>query len=86
MNTPARPDARILGDVLEEVERDPRLRRHGVSISVEAGIVTLTLHGCVEWASQIDDVEWVVRGVSGVRGVSNRLTVSLTWHPHPHRK
>lgn len=68
-----RTDADIAAAVTRALETDAHLPIERLDVTVSKGWVTL--RGSVEWQFQKNDAGRVVRRLSGVRGVSNLLTV-----------
>jgi osmotically-inducible protein OsmY len=63
----------IQADVANALHWAVAIPRHKVTAVVDHGMVTL--HGVVERAYQRSFAEAIVRGVSGVTGVNNELSV-----------
>ncbi len=70
----ARTDADIARGVRDALEWDAFVPDEKITSTVSLGIVTL--EGAVQTWSQRADAERVVRGLSGVRGVINQITVA----------
>jgi osmotically-inducible protein OsmY len=68
-----RPDPDIAAAVTRALEWDASIPVEKIDITVSKGWVTL--RGEVEWQYQKSDADRVVRRLSGVRGVSNLLSV-----------
>ena len=68
-----RSDADIAAAAIRALEWDAFVRVDQLDITVSKGWITLK--GQVEWQYQKQDAERVVRRLSGVRGVSNLITV-----------
>jgi osmotically-inducible protein OsmY len=68
-----RTDADIAAAALHALEWDAVVPTEKVKVTVAKGWITLT--GEVEWPYQRTDAERVVRRLTGVKGVSNLLTV-----------
>jgi osmotically-inducible protein OsmY len=71
----AKTDHEIQLDVIAEIERDWRFRPAEVGIEVDDGIVTLT--GTVSSFLKVGEAAEIAARVSGVKGVANKLTVTL---------
>ncbi len=71
--TSERTDADIAAAVARALEWDAFIPTDKVKVTVSKGWVTL--EGEVEWQYQKQDAERVVRRISGVRGVTNLVTV-----------
>lgn len=54
--------------------------KEGVKVRVDNGWVTL--HGEVKWAYQRDDAERAIRGLTGIKGVSNMIAVKNSADAH----
>ena len=72
--TSERTDADIAAAVARALEWDAFIPTDKVKVTVSKGWVTL--EGEVEWQYQKQDAERVVRRISGVRGVTNLVTVT----------
>jgi len=68
-----RTDADIAEAVLRALKWDAFIPEDKVKVTVSNGWVTL--EGEVEWDYQRQDAEWAVRRVTGVRGVTNLISV-----------
>ncbi len=68
-----RTDADIAAAAIRALEWDALVPTEKLDITVSKGWVTLK--GAVEWQYQKQDVEMVVRRLSGVKGVTNLITV-----------
>ena len=68
-----RTDADIAAAAVRALEWDAFVSVDNLDVTVSKGWVTLK--GTVEWQYQKDDAERVVRRLTGVKGVSNLLTV-----------
>jgi osmotically-inducible protein OsmY len=68
-----RTDADIAAAAIRALEWDAFLPADKVKVSISKGWVTL--EGEVDWQFERDDAERVVRRLTGVRGVTNLLTV-----------
>jgi osmotically-inducible protein OsmY len=79
--TAERTDADIAAAVTRALEWDAFVPTDRVKVTVSKGWVTLD--GEVEWGFQRADAERVVRRISGVRGVSNLITVRPRAKPSP---
>jgi osmotically-inducible protein OsmY len=71
--TAERTDADIAAAAVRALEWDAVLPTEKIDVTVSKGWVTLT--GEVQWQYQREDAERVVRRLSGIRGVSNLITV-----------
>jgi osmotically-inducible protein OsmY len=60
-------------EVANALHWDLAIPRHRVTAEVDAGVVTL--RGIVERAYQRSHAEAIVRGVTGVTGVKNKIAV-----------
>jgi osmotically-inducible protein OsmY len=69
-----RTDTDVAEAVVRALENDPVVPANNLKVTVDKGWVTL--RGEVEWQYQRAEAEKVVRGVSGVRGVTNLITVN----------
>ncbi|HKI38561.1 MAG TPA: BON domain-containing protein [Gemmataceae bacterium] len=67
MNT----DTRLLRDVVEELQREPRLEGARIEVAALEGVVTLT--GCVPAYAQVFTAEGAAKRVTGVRAVANQI-------------
>lgn len=67
-------DTDIAHKVRETLRWDVRVPHERIESTVSAGSVTLT--GTVDYLSQREDTERALRRLSGVRGVTNRITVT----------
>jgi osmotically-inducible protein OsmY len=76
-----RTDADIAAAVTRALEWDTFVDTDKVEVTVSKGWVTLT--GEVEWGFQRADAERAARRITGVRGVSNMITVRPRQHPSP---
>jgi osmotically-inducible protein OsmY len=76
-----RTDADIAAAVTRALEWDTFIDTDKVKVTVSKGWVTLT--GEVEWGFQRADAERAARRITGVRGVSNLITVRPRQHPSP---
>lgn len=68
-----RPDADLAAAVVQALESDAGLRIENLKVSVSEGWVTLS--GEVEWHYQKEDATRVVRRLTGVRGITNLISV-----------
>lgn len=68
-----RDDADIARAAIERLAWDTGTPRDAVKVKVEKGWVTLT--GQVDWHYQMEAAEREVRGLMGVLGVSNQVTI-----------
>jgi osmotically-inducible protein OsmY len=66
-------DAQIAKAAADRLEWDAETPRDAVKVKVEKGWITLT--GTVEWHFQKDAAEREVRGLSGVVGVFNQISI-----------
>ncbi len=64
-------DTCLVRDVLEELQREPRLE--GARIEVEARDGVVTLSGCVPVYAQVFVAESAAKRVAGVRAVANQI-------------
>ena len=69
-----RTDADIAAAAVRAIEWDAFLPADKIDVTVSKGWVTLK--GTVEWQYQKEDVERVVRRLTGVTGVTNSITVT----------
>jgi osmotically-inducible protein OsmY len=76
-----RTDADIAAAVSRALEWDAFVPVDTIDVTVSKGWVTLK--GEVEWGFQRADAERVVRRITGVRGVSNQITVRPRVKPSP---
>jgi osmotically-inducible protein OsmY len=76
-----RTDADIAAAVTRALEWDTFIDTDKIDITVSKGWVTLK--GEVEWGFQRADAERVTRRITGVRGVSNLISVRPRQHPSP---
>jgi osmotically-inducible protein OsmY len=76
-----RTDADIAAAVTRAMEWDAFLDTDKVDVTVSKGWVTLK--GEVQWGFQRADAERVARRITGVRGVSNLITVKPRAKPSP---
>lgn len=76
-----RTDADIAAAVTRALEWDAGIDTDRVDVTVSKGWVTLS--GEVEWGFQRADAERAARRITGVRGVSNMITVRPRQHPSP---
>jgi osmotically-inducible protein OsmY len=79
--TAERTDADIAATVLRALEWDAYVPLDRIKVTVSKGWVTL--EGDVDWQFQRDDAERVVRRLTGVRGVTNLITVRPRVKPSP---
>lgn len=68
-----RADDQIAAAAVERLNWDPTVPRDAVTVTVEAGWITLT--GQVEWNYQREAAEEDVRGLTGVVAVTNDITI-----------
>ena len=68
-----RDDADIAGAAINRLAWDSSVHRDSVMVKVEKGWVTLS--GEVDWNYQKSAAEYEVRGLLGVIGVSNKITI-----------
>jgi osmotically-inducible protein OsmY len=71
--TAERTDADIAAAAVQALEWDASLSIENLDVTVSKGWVTLK--GTVEWQYQKNDAERVVRRLTGVKGVTNLITV-----------
>jgi osmotically-inducible protein OsmY len=76
-----RTDADIAAAARQALEWDAAIPRDAVKVTAGKGWVTL--EGEVEWEYQKEDAERVVRRLTGVRGVTNLITVTPHIQPAP---
>ncbi len=76
-----RTDADIAAAARQALEWDAAIPSDAVKVTVSKGWVTL--EGEVEWQYQKEDAERVVRRLTGVRGVTNLITVKPHIQPSP---
>ena len=76
-----RTDADIAAAVTRALEWDTFIDTDKVDVTVSKGWVTLS--GEVDWGFQRADAERAARRITGVRGVSNMITVRPRQHPSP---
>jgi osmotically-inducible protein OsmY len=76
-----RTDADIAAAVTRALEWDAAIDIDKLDVTVSKGWVTLK--GEVAWGFQRADAERVTRRITGVRGVSNLITVRPRQHPSP---
>lgn len=76
-----RTDADIAAAVIRALEWDAAIDPERIDVTVSNGWVTL--RGEVDWGFQRADAERVVRRITGVRGVSNLITVRPRERPTP---
>jgi osmotically-inducible protein OsmY len=76
-----RTDADIAAAVVRALEWDAFVPVDRIDVTVSKGWVTLK--GEVEWGFQRSDAERVARRITGVRGVSNLITVKPRTSPAP---
>ncbi len=79
--TSERTDPDIAAAVTRAIEWDAFLDIDNLDVTVSKGWVTLK--GEVEWGFQRTDAERVARRITGVRGVSNLITVRPRQQPSP---
>lgn len=72
----ARTDGEIRRDVEDALRADPATEPHGISVTVENGVVTLT--GQVESWTEKDLSGTVAKGVRGVLDLENQVEVDLS--------
>jgi osmotically-inducible protein OsmY len=80
-STSERTDADIAAAVTRALEWDAFVPTDKIKVTVSKGWVTLT--GEVEWKFQKDDAERAARRITGVRGVTNLITVKPRAKPSP---
>jgi osmotically-inducible protein OsmY len=76
-----RTDEDIAAAVVRALQWDAMIDPDRIDVTVSNGWVTLS--GEVEWGFQRADAERVVRRITGVRGVSNLISVRPRDHPKP---
>ena len=76
-----RTDADIAAAAIRALEWDALIPIEKIDVTVSKGWVTLS--GEVEWQYQKDDAQRVVRRLTGVRGVTNLITVRPRVKPSP---
>jgi osmotically-inducible protein OsmY len=76
-----RTDADIAAAVTQALEWDAALDIDDLDVTVSKGWVTLK--GEVEWGFERSDAERVARRITGVRGISNLITVRPRKQPSP---
>jgi osmotically-inducible protein OsmY len=76
-----RTDADIAAAVTRALEWDAAIDTDRIEVTVSKGWVTLS--GEVEWGFQRADAERVARRITGVKGVSNLITVKPRQKPTP---
>jgi len=76
-----RTDTDIAAAAVRALEWDALIPTEKLDVTVSKGWVTL--RGEVEWQFQKEDAERVVRRLSGVRGVTNLITVKPRLTPPP---
>jgi osmotically-inducible protein OsmY len=76
-----RTDTEIAAAVVRALEWDASVPVDKIDVTVSKGWVTLK--GEVEWGYQRADAEWVARRITGVRGVSNLISVRPGQGPDP---
>jgi osmotically-inducible protein OsmY len=76
-----RTDADIAAAAVRALEWDAFVPIDKIEVTVSKGWITLS--GEVEWQYQRDDAERVVRRLSGVRGVTNLISVKPRHKPSP---
>lgn len=70
-----RTDADIAAAAIKALEWDADVNVDNLDVTVSKGWVTIK--GSVDWQFQKDDAERVVRRLTGVKGVSNLLTIKV---------
>ena len=78
-NSNKRTDADIAAAAVDALQWDAFLPPGKIQVKVSDGWVTLK--GEVEWEYQKEDAEWVVRRLSGIKGVTNLITVKPSVPP-----
>jgi osmotically-inducible protein OsmY len=78
-NSSERTDTDLAAAVVRALEWDALVNVDKLDVTVTKGWVTLK--GAVEWQFQKDDAERVVRRLTGVKGVSNLITVKPRLDP-----
>jgi osmotically-inducible protein OsmY len=76
-----RTDADIAAAAVRALEWDAVVPTERIKVTVSKGWVTL--EGQVDWAFQRDDAERAIRRLTGVRGVTNLITVQPKAKPSP---
>jgi osmotically-inducible protein OsmY len=76
-----RTDADIAAAAIHALEWDALVPIEDLDVTVSNGWVTL--RGEVEWEFEKRDAEWAVRRLTGVRGVTNLITVRPEVEPSP---
>ena len=76
-----RTDADVAAAVVRALDWDAFIPSDKIQVTVSNGWVTL--RGEVEWGFQRADAERVIRRITGVRGVSNLITVKPRAKPDP---
>jgi|SRR5579875_168751 len=71
--THERTDTDIANSAVNVLLWDSSLPRNQITVKVSNGFVTL--EGEVEWQYQRDRARWLVQSISGVRGVTNNITL-----------
>jgi osmotically-inducible protein OsmY len=79
-----RTDADIAADAVRALELDAFVPTEKIQVTVSRGWITL--RGEVEWQYQKEEAERVVRGIEGVKGVSNLITVKARATPSELKK
>jgi len=74
-----RTDADIAAAAVRALEWDSSVPADKIKVTVSKGWVTL--RGEVEWQYQKEDAERIVRRLSGVKGVSNLITIKPSGTP-----
>lgn len=74
-----RSDSEIASAVVHAIEWDAGVPTEEVKVTVSKGWVTL--HGEVDWQHQRQDVERLARGITGVKGVSNLISLKAKATP-----
>ena len=69
-----RPDPEIARAVLDALKWNILVRHENIKVTVENGWVTL--RGAADWYYQKEEAERTVRNITGVKGVSNLITVA----------
>ena len=68
-----RTDADLAAAAVRAIEDDALINIEKLDVTVSKGWVTLK--GTVEWQFDKNDAEWAVRRLTGVKGISNLITV-----------
>ncbi len=74
VNTPVRPDEVVEDEVKEQLLKDPATDSYEVDVDADNGVITLK--GIVESFQERELVEYVAKGVKGVREIKNDIVVN----------